>query len=64
MAGKTIKEAGLPANVLVIAIERGNEVIIPDGNTVLLPGDSVFVFIRKNLADRVFKMFSVGSLVR
>ncbi len=63
-AGKTIKEVGLPSNVLVIAIERGDEVVIPDGNTVLMPGDSVFVFIRKNLVDRVFNMFSVGSLVR
>ncbi len=63
-AGKTIKDVGLPPNVLVIAIERGDEVIIPDGGTVLQPGDSVFVFIRKNLADRVFNMFSVGGLVR
>lgn len=63
-AGKTIKEIGLPANVLVIAIERGEDVIIPDGNTMLMPGDSVFVFIRKNLVDRIFNMFSVGTLVR
>jgi trk system potassium uptake protein TrkA len=63
-AGKAIKDIGLPANVLIIAIERGNDVIIPDGSTVLLPGDSVFVFIRKNLVDRVFNMFSVSSLVR
>lgn len=63
-AGKAIKDIGLPDNVLVIAIERGDDVIIPDGNTVVVPGDSVYVFIRKNLADRVFKMFSVGNLVR
>jgi trk/ktr system potassium uptake protein len=63
-AGKSIKDIGLPNNVLVIAIERGDDVIIPDGNTVILPGDSVFVFIRKNIADRVFNMFSVGNLVR
>jgi trk system potassium uptake protein TrkA len=63
-AGKTIKDLGLPANVLVIAIERGEDVVIPDGNTVLQPGDSVFVFIRRNLVDRVFNMFSVGGLVR
>jgi trk system potassium uptake protein TrkA len=63
-AGKSIKDIGLPSNVLVIAIERGDDVIIPDGNTIILPGDAVFVFIRKNLADRVFSMFSVGNLVR
>ncbi len=63
-AGKAIKDIGLPSNVLIIAVERGNDVIIPDGSTVLLPGDSVFVFIRKNLVDRVFNMFSVSGLVR
>jgi trk system potassium uptake protein TrkA len=63
-AGRSIKDIGLPSNVLVIAIERGDDVIIPDGNTIILPGDSVFVFIRKNLADKVFNMFSVGNLVR
>lgn len=63
-AGRSIKDVGLPSNVLVIAIERGDDVIIPDGNTIILPGDSVFVFIRKNLADKVFNMFSVGNLVR
>ncbi|BAI60621.1 Trk system potassium uptake protein TrkA homolog [Methanocella paludicola SANAE] len=63
-AGRSIKDIGLPSNVLVIAVERGDDVIIPDGNTVVLPGDSVFVFIRKNLADKVFNTFSVGNLVR
>lgn len=63
-AGKSIKEIGLPSNVLIIAIERGQDVIIPNGDTVVQPGDSVFVFIRKNIADRVFNMFSVGGLVR
>jgi trk system potassium uptake protein TrkA len=63
-AGKAIKDIGLPSNVLIIAIERGDDVIIPDTNTVVMPGDSIFVFIRKNLADRVFNMFSVGNLVR
>jgi len=63
-AGKAVKDIGLPSNVLVIAVERGDDVIIPDGNTVIMPGDSVFVFIRKSLADRVFNTFSVGNLVR
>ncbi len=63
-AGKSIKDIGLPGNVMVIAIERGDDVIIPDDSTVVQPGDSIFVFIRKNLADRVFNTFSVGNLVR
>jgi trk system potassium uptake protein TrkA len=63
-AGKTIKEIGLPANVLVIAIERGNEVIVPDESTILQAGDSMFLFVRRNLLDRIFNTFSIGNLVR
>lgn len=62
--GKKISDIGLPANVLVIAIERGDDVVIPDGNTVLQAGDSALVFIRKSLFDRIFKLFSIGNLVK
>jgi trk system potassium uptake protein TrkA len=62
--GKAIKDVGLPANVSIIAIERGNEVIVPDSDTVLQAGDSVFVFVRKNLIDRIFDLFSTGDLVK
>ena len=61
-AGKAVKDLGLPANVLVIAIERGDDVIIPEGSTVITEGDSVYVFVRRNLVDRVFHLFSVGTL--
>jgi trk system potassium uptake protein TrkA len=61
-ANKSIKELSLPANVLVIAIERGEDVIIPEGSTVVMAGDSVFVFVRRNLMDRVFNLFSLGGL--
>jgi trk system potassium uptake protein TrkA len=63
-AGKAIKDIGLPGNVLIVAVERGEDVILPDSNTVILPGDSVYVFLRRNIVDRVFNMFSVGNLVR
>jgi len=62
--GKKMADIGLPSNVLVIAVERGNDVIIPDENTVLQTGDAVLVFIRRNLFDRIFKLFSIGNLVK
>ena len=61
-AGKAIKDLGLPANVLVIAIEREDDVIIPEGSTQIQSGDSVYVFVRRNLVDRIFNLFSVGTL--
>lgn len=62
--GKMIRNVGLPANVSIIAIERGNEVIVPNSDTVLQAGDSIFIFVRKNLIDRIFDLFSTGDLVK
>ncbi len=39
-----IKELGLPDQVLIMSINRGNEVIIPDGDTVIEDGDRVMIF--------------------
>ena len=61
-AGKAIQELGLPANVLIIAIAREDDVIIPEGSTMIEAGDSVYVFVRRNLVDRIFNLFSVGTL--
>jgi trk system potassium uptake protein TrkA len=43
--------------VLIIAIERGEEVIIPEGSTVIRPNDSVYVFARRDIVDRVSSLF-------
>lgn len=56
-AGKEIKSLGLPSNVLIIAIERGDDVIIPEGSTVIRPNDSVYVFARRDIVDRVSSLF-------
>ena len=61
---RMIKDIGLPENVSVIAVERGDEVITPGADTVLRAGDSVFVFVRRTLIDRIFDLFSTGSLVK
>jgi len=56
-AGKAIKSLGLPPNVLIIAIERGDDVIIPEGSTVIVPNDSVYVFARRDIVDKVSSLF-------
>jgi len=40
-AGKAVKDLDLPADSLLVAVIRGEEMEIPRGTTVLLPGDSV-----------------------
>jgi trk system potassium uptake protein TrkA len=56
-AGKAVKSLGLPPNVLIIAIERGDEVIIPVGDTTLEPNDSIYVFARSDMVDRASDLF-------
>lgn len=43
VAGKKLMDVALPGGVLVAAITRGDEVIIPHGNTVLSSGDRVLI---------------------
>ena len=38
-ADKAIVEADIPEEILVVMIKRGDEVVVPKGSTVILPGD-------------------------
>jgi trk system potassium uptake protein TrkA len=62
-AGKTLEEldaAGPPANTLVALIFRGQQVIIPHGAQVVLPGDHVYVCATKQNLDAVLEFMGVG----
>lgn len=39
--GKEIKNIGLPRGVIVAAVQRGQDVIVPRGNVILLSGDTL-----------------------
>ena len=43
LVGKSLKEIDLKKNTLIACVSRGRQVIIPDGNTEILSGDSVIV---------------------
>ncbi|MBE8538844.1 Trk system potassium transporter TrkA [Geoglobus acetivorans] len=47
LAGKTIADAGFPKNVIVAAIHRKGKILLPRGNTEILPGDILAVFGKK-----------------
>ncbi|AFQ42844.1 Trk system potassium transporter TrkA [Desulfosporosinus meridiei] len=57
LIGRKLKDAKIPDNILIGALVRGNELIIPDGNTMLQPGDRVVVFTLPNLVKKVSKLF-------
>ena len=44
--GKTLKELPLPSDLLVVMIARREETIVPNGSTVLLPGDLLVLAAR------------------
>ena len=44
LTGASLNDLELPDGVLIAAIHRGNNVIIPDGNTVIQEDDKVTLF--------------------
>ena len=55
---KLIKEILLPKDTLISAIKRGDEMIIPDGNTKLMVDDSVILLGKEEDVQKVKKRFS------
>ena len=59
LSGKTLRAAKLPSGVIVGALVRGEEVIIPRADTVIQTGDRVIVFATRDKVKTVEKMFAV-----
>jgi K+/H+ antiporter YhaU regulatory subunit KhtT len=58
VANKLLKEILLPKEALVSAVKREEDVIIPDGNTLLKAGDQVIVIGKKDDVEKVVKRFA------
>jgi len=62
LAEATLQEADaeglLGDDVLVVAIERGDEVITPRGNTVIHPGDLITAFSKDGITSRIMETFT------
>ncbi len=59
LVGVPLREADLPAGVLIGAIVRGGQVISPRGDTIIEPNDRVVLFAASEVVRKVEKMFSV-----
>jgi len=44
---------GLPDNSLIVLISRGNEIIVPNGNTIIQYGDLLLVLADKNALNKI-----------
>lgn len=59
LTGKPVGEMNLPSGVILGAILRGNEVIIPEETTVIEKNDHVVILSLSNMVKKVEKMFAV-----
>jgi len=59
LAGRPIREAGLPPGVLVGAILRGGKTLIPRAGTALQAGDRIVMFVAARAIKHVERLFSV-----
>ena len=62
VAGRTLREANddglIGADVLVVAIERENEILTPKGDTVIQADDLATVFSRDGVSDELLALFT------
>ncbi len=58
VSGKQLAQTRFPPGVIVGAILREQEVIIPRGEDVLMPGDDVVVFTVESAVDEVERLFA------
>ncbi len=56
LANKTIKDIHLPENSLIVAVNRNNENMIPNGNFTLKDNDRVVIFAKKEDIPFIEKM--------
>jgi len=59
LVGRPLKEVDLPDEVIVGAVVRGDQVIMPRGSTIVEKGDRVVIFAESDAVRSVEKMFSV-----
>jgi len=57
VAGKKLMEVKLPRECLVCAYVRNGEASIPNGHTILEPGDRTILFIQTQFSQQVIKYF-------
>jgi trk system potassium uptake protein TrkA len=62
--GKRISDVGLPRGSIVVAVDRkGNDLVIPSGDTALRAGDEVVVMCKRDARTDVRRAFSAGKVL-
>lgn len=53
LAGKSVEEAKLPVGTVITSIQRGGQLVVPSGSTVLRSGDRLMLISRPDDAEKV-----------
>jgi len=59
LVDKKLSNIKWPSRSLVLAIQRGDEIIIPKGETVVKPHDKVLIFAARDVVSKIEKMLTV-----
>lgn len=60
IAGKTVREADVPARALIGLIKKGDQIIAPKGDTRIGEGDVLTIFAMRESVAEVERLFQVG----
>jgi trk system potassium uptake protein TrkA len=60
IAGKRLRDLNFPTGAIVGAVLRGDELMMPDGDTVIKVGDVLVVFAVFRAIKKVEQMFRVS----
>ena len=59
MVGKPLKDLKFPKGALLGCIIRGEDVMIPSGESVVHPGDRIIIIARREAVAQVEKLLTV-----
>ena len=61
IAGKSLKELGLPKGAIIGAVSRGEESFIPQGESVIFKHDRLVIFALAQTMQKVESLFGLGG---
>jgi len=61
--GQRIRDLHLPPQVLIVSVRRGAEVLMPHGETLLQPGDTVVALTQQHVATELRRMLVSGNQI-
>jgi trk system potassium uptake protein TrkA len=63
IVGKALKDIRMPRGAIIGAIKRGEDAMIPDGNTTIEVDDRVILFVLPSALERVQRLFERRGLL-